>query len=532
MIELFGKLSIINWNDKKIEVDKYDKINMASSNIPHQTNASSLLDIINKKEIVMVGENLSYYVGKEISNEQGIFNTPYEIEVFTSSSPSKFKIAFDDKNNIYPQEIKITELNATIKGQSGTLVEHEEIFYFPFEDFTNEENIMFINWEGKAVDVNYYLTSEHNPPIIIPVYTSSGDYFKFDRLHAYDNLKDYFLFTYDKFQRALEEGYYEDHIGRIAYIEGDSPYFYVVLNFSFEHAYIYTIREWSEIIGATPDRVVNILGNNILSQKVNSPIAILSGLDEYSYAEAGKEYKYSSVKLKIEKINAKNTPLTVSGIYFNVDDEIYTINRKNIISIESSIMDRSDLKTPSFGVISNNGFVEVTDYDGKLLTQINNGILSSGNKIEIFLRNTLVENAIQKIGEFETESFDYDNDNRSVRINVKDDLEEWQEINVDGVIFDPRDLTSKPFSFFYNYLWKITSNRNYNSEIGSGNYNMLALGELDEKTKNILKNTYTQYPILNSGNLWQQWTKLCQACQLHIYKNSDGVIVCRYNGGN
>jgi hypothetical protein len=61
---------------------------------------------------------------------------------------------------------------------------------------------------------------------------------------------------------------------------------------------------------------------------------------------------------------------------------------------------------------------------------------------------------------------------------------------------------------------------------------MLSINELDEDTQAVLNNTYIQYPLLESGSLWQQWTKLCQACQLHIYKNSDGVVVCRYNGGN
>ena len=113
-----------------------------------------------------------------------------------------------------------------------------------------------------------------------------------------------------------------------------------------------------------------------------------------------------------------------------------------------------------------------------------------------------------------------------VSVSLKDDLEEWQEINVKAISYDPRTIVHQPFSWIYEYLWEITDSRE------NGNYNMLSLDELDDKTKSVLFNTYTKYPLLEAGTLWEQWTKLCEVCQLHIYKNNDGIIVCRYNGGN
>lgn len=219
------------------------------------------------------------------------------------------------------------------------------------------------------------------------------------------------------------------------------------------------------------------------------------------------------------------------------DYEYITIDRKNLLSMSAPIAERSDFKLPSFGIISNAGRIEFSDPYGDVLKYADNGLLISGLECEMFINNTLYQKQ-QKIGTFETDQWDYDNDNKTVSVTLKDDLEEWQYINVEAVSYDARNPQEKPLMWVYEYLWKLTSNRNsYVNANGEtitarGNYNMLSFYELDENTKAVLNETYMQYPLLESGSLWQQWTKLCQACQLHIYKNRDGVIVCRYNGGN
>ena len=221
------------------------------------------------------------------------------------------------------------------------------------------------------------------------------------------------------------------------------------------------------------------------------------------------------------------------GETINVTKEF---DRRNLLSIERSIFDRSDLKLPSWGIISNVGNLEFNDINNRFLGYANAGLLVEGMKCELYLNNTLAKGATEKIGTFYTDTWDYDNDNRVVSVSLKDDLEEWQEINVEGFSYDPRmtniGFEEKILRRFYKYLWKITSNRVYGGIKGKGNYNMLAFEELDYETRQHLVDIYIQYPLLASGSLWQQWTKLCQVGQLHIYKNNDGVIVCRYNGGN
>lgn len=226
--------------------------------------------------------------------------------------------------------------------------------------------------------------------------------------------------------------------------------------------------------------------------------------------------------------NAPNYPAVITGIYQQVT---YEIDRRNLLGISSSIFDRGDYKLPSYGIISNSGSIEFVDYNREVLDCAEMGLLVGDLKAEITLNNTL-NGKSETIAIMETEQWNYDNNNRSVSVSLKDDLVEWQDIYVEGITIDPRKIYDEPLSYIYNYLWEITSNRTYGSKIGKGNYNMLALEELDQDTQNVLNNVYTKYPLLDSGNLWQQWTKLCQVCQLHIYKDNQGIIVCRYNGGN
>ena len=105
---------------------------------------------------------------------------------------------------------------------------------------------------------------------------------------------------------------------------------------------------------------------------------------------------------------------------------------------------------------------------------------------------------------------------------MKDDLEEWQNINVEEISYDPRDLTHRNLERFYGELYNKTPSK----------YKMKQFSELDDKTKDILSNTWVIYPLLEAGSLWRQWDKLCQVAQAHIKKEDDGTTSFTYNGGN
>ena len=300
-----------------------------------------------------------------------------------------------------------------------------------------------------------------------------------------------------------------------------------------------TIQYFDYEIGIVSKSEINSL--TIDFDKINNRHPKRIYIDDVEYIDDDPIFTIANLnssrihKIRIDNWNSPNYPLVITGIYAEVNIDI---DYRNLISISRSIFDRSDLKLPSFGIISNSGNIEFNDNSGEILDYAEQLLLQSGLSCEIKLNNTLVDGASETIGLFETDQWDYDNDNRVVSVSLKDDLEEWQEINVSEIKYEPNKPQHKSFAYFYELLWKLTSNRssyvNDKGEtiIGTGNYNMLSINELDEDTQAVLKNTYIQYPFLEIGSLWQQWTKLCQVCQLHIYKNSDGVIVCRYNGGN
>lgn len=220
----------------------------------------------------------------------------------------------------------------------------------------------------------------------------------------------------------------------------------------------------------------------------------------------------------ISNWNTPNSMLILSGIYIDV---VINIDRRNLQRLERTITDRSSYDLPSYGIISNTGNIDFIDFDGEVRDYAEQQILKSGLTVEISLNNTLYGNS-EHIGTFYTNKWTYDNNNRVVSVSLKDDLEWWQEINVEKVEFDLETQRTKTMQDLYEYLWDLTPKK----------YNMLSFDELDDNTKQVLTETVIKYPYLESGSLWSQWQKLCEVCQLHIYKNNQGRTVCVYANGN
>lgn len=195
------------------------------------------------------------------------------------------------------------------------------------------------------------------------------------------------------------------------------------------------------------------------------------------------------------------------------------INQRNLINLESSIFDRSDIKMPSWGIISNGGRLEFNDPYGDVKDLVERNLLTINQKVHIYLTNTLT-NVVEQVGEFFTADWEYDTNNKTASVTLKDDLEEWQEIMIDGINYDPRNATPKSAYFIYEYLQEKTPDK----------YGMPNPWELDDDTQNMLWNTIILNPFLSSGSLWTCWSKLCELCQLYIYKHI--TTKCVYNKGN
>lgn len=194
-------------------------------------------------------------------------------------------------------------------------------------------------------------------------------------------------------------------------------------------------------------------------------------------------------------------------------------DRRNLISIESEVKDRADIDKPSFGIISTGGSLSFKDNSSRFLNYANAGLLTEGIGITLSFENT-VKKTKNQVGLYYTTDWDYDNDSRSVSVSFKDDLEEWQDIQVNGFDYDPRNpfkvIAEGKMSNVYRWLYNVTPTK----------YKMISFDGLDEKTRTILEETKLQYPLLKNGTLWSQWSKLCEVCGLRIYKNMVGNTTC------
>lgn len=228
----------------------------------------------------------------------------------------------------------------------------------------------------------------------------------------------------------------------------------------------------------------------------------------------------SRVTITISNWSVPHYPLRIQGIYSNTTIEIdYT----NMISLETSIFDRSDTKLPSYGIISNVGNIEANDTNGEVLDYAEMLLLQDGLDTTIKLHDTLSK-VSQTVGVLKTGVWDYNNENRSYSVSLKDDLEEWQDIYIEGLGYDPRNPT-KHFSNMAQ-LYIILQGKT------PSKYKMLTFDKLDSETKRILNATFVKYSLLNGGTLWEQWTKLCQVCALYIHKDMNGNTVCRHTLGS
>jgi hypothetical protein len=233
----------------------------------------------------------------------------------------------------------------------------------------------------------------------------------------------------------------------------------------------------------------------------------------------------STVTLDILDWNKANAPLIITGIYTEIS---IIIDRKNLIDISSNLFYRENVSMPSYGVISNTGEISFNDLNGEIRDYIEEQLLKENIKVEISLNNTLSKGKQNEtVGNYYTNKWTYDNDNRQVAVTLKDELEEWQDIQIKGFNYDQRNpkavLPNQNLADLYKWLQdpKHTPTK----------YKMLPFERLDTETIKILTQTHLDYPYLNDGSLWEQWTKICQACQLYIYKKKNGTTVCSHNLG-
>lgn len=201
------------------------------------------------------------------------------------------------------------------------------------------------------------------------------------------------------------------------------------------------------------------------------------------------------------------------------------LDKRNLLNMESEIIDRADIVLPSWGLISNGGSIRFVDYDGSIKGLAQSLKLTSKTKINVYLTNTL-NGATMQVGEYFSEKWDYDNNNGEVSVSFTDGLQKMQDVAITSLEYD---LSQNDYNFraidLYTYIC--------NEAVKNGFAILLPTdADFDSNTRSHLSQIVIPSPYINPTNLWRALNDFGVAFQLHIYKNRKGVIVCVYNGGD
>lgn len=213
-------------------------------------------------------------------------------------------------------------------------------------------------------------------------------------------------------------------------------------------------------------------------------------------------------RITISDWSMSNYPLRIQGIYTGI--KLY-VDRRNMISLSAPIKDRSDNEQPSYGIISNSGSLSLIDGTGEIKEYARMKLLKPDLDVQLTLEDTLTKKK-QSIGKFKTYTWTYNNKNFEVDIELKDDMEQLQNNISDGMEKESNEMT---FLQVYNWMVSETSSKSSN----------FIFAQLDNKTESVLSNIKCSNIFVNSGNLWEQFTKLCNIVGIHIYENANKEVI-------
>jgi hypothetical protein len=206
--------------------------------------------------------------------------------------------------------------------------------------------------------------------------------------------------------------------------------------------------------------------------------------------------------------------ITLTAKITLADGKPYDVNKRNMLSIDVNIVDRSDITMPSVGVISNRGTLRFVDYDGRIDQLVQTNALGESQKCEIYLYDSLAK-ASAFVGEFYASKWSYNPDNSEVSLTLEDDLIVWQNLEMPALDLSEPKTAYDVFLDITNYI--------------ENNYPSRWLFAVDETATNIMNNYIIQNPYFEKGNLWNRLTKICEVCGLHIFKNYFKRVVVSYD---
>lgn len=414
--------------------------------------------------------DVGFYIGDTIAlGTDAKFPQTYEIDV-SGENLKGVVLAFDDTHNRYPKSILVN--GKTVGVNSATT-------HVAFDDTVNsitkevtfpsiDKYVSYAGFEGDDID---------NPTY---VYSVSSD------VVTYKGLEKYFICTINGIEVGTEYTTVAKR-GNVL-LRGLSTYNAKFVN--------------GELSLQTTTKL----------HKTAQELTLLTAASQTLTAT----FTTSIPTIEIADWNTALEPLIISGLY---TDLALNIDDRNISDINCETLSVGDTSLPSYGVYSNTGEIKFVDTTDEVRAYAEQLLLKSGLTVEIFVTNKIT-NAKERVAVYSTSDWDYKTYNKNVTVSLHDDLEDWQDIYVAGFYYDYNEKPIWTAKQFYEYLHTQTPSK----------YNMQTYSQLDAATQNHLAEIIVQYPYLESGTLWEQWDKLCNLAQLHIY-SQQGTVYCVYRGG-
>ena len=271
--------------------------------------------------------------------------------------------------------------------------------------------------------------------------------------------------------------------------------------------------------GIYPTRlIINETSNEPISVTNDSALLKLSGLTP---RQVGDSYYHT---IHFVAMNKPNVPLIITGIFSKLSVDIDS-RRLDELTLEHQSV--GDNERPSFGIISNSGDISLIDYDMTFKSLAQLGLLNEDCPITMTATDTLTGKSAT-IGKYLTNSWQYNTNNNTVSVSLKDDLLTWQELAFDGFVGQIQHFDEQARKYYYsdsgNYAdiyQKITENFP----------NVIITDFLDVSFIELLESLIDgeiQICQMSRSPLWGAMQKLCEVSGVHIFKTYDNEIGFSY----
>lgn len=198
-----------------------------------------------------------------------------------------------------------------------------------------------------------------------------------------------------------------------------------------------------------------------------------------------------------------------------LNSSITEILDKSVIeSVNSEIKTKFNPNRPLFGISAGTGVVTFKDVNQKFIYYSRQGLLTPNKDIEIYIKDTISDKQ-QIVGKWMSKEWQYDSDNMTVSVSLKDNIEDLSNVETQGSLpyLDANKI--KYGNEILDFLKSLTPEK-------------FAFETTSSEMSSILSNIYFNLPYIPKGNLWSLYQEFCEVCMIQMSKNREGKLSFKY----